>query len=68
MPGNVLQEFADKISKQAMENMEEAMAAGAVNGSGNDNLNPVKTGASIPVAASTRPAANEPGTVVAGKV
>ena len=27
-PGNVLQEFADKISQQAMENMQEAMAAG----------------------------------------
>lgn len=32
VPGNVLQEFADTISKQAMENIQEAMAAGAAQG------------------------------------
>jgi uncharacterized membrane protein YqiK len=68
IPGNVLQEFADKISKQAMENMEEAMAAGAVNGSGGDNLNAGKTASSISDAAPARPAANEPVTVAAKKV
>ena len=49
--GNVLQEFSDKISKQAMENIEEAMAAGSgplPNGGSNLNLevaDPAKTGA-----------------------
>jgi uncharacterized membrane protein YqiK len=68
MPGNVLQEFADKLSKQAMENMEEAMAAGAVNGSGGDNLNPGKAAPSIPVEAPARPSVNEPVTVASKKV
>ena len=37
--GNILQEFADKVSKQAMENIQAAMAAGAVeDGAGNSNL------------------------------
>ncbi len=67
MPGNVLQEFADKISKQAMESMEEAMAAGAVNGSGSDNLSTGKA-ASIPVGAPARPSTKEPVTMVAEKV
>jgi uncharacterized membrane protein YqiK len=45
VPGNVLQEFADRISKQAMENIQEAMASGAAGGasagasSGGANLN-----------------------------
>jgi uncharacterized membrane protein YqiK len=34
VPGNVLQEFADRLSKQAMENIQEAMASGAVGGAG----------------------------------
>jgi len=40
LPGeNILQEFADKVSKQAMENIQEAMAPGAVqDGAGNLNL------------------------------
>ncbi|WP_246196232.1 SPFH domain-containing protein [Aquisphaera giovannonii] len=33
--GNVLQDFADRISKQAMDNIQEAMAANAANGNGN---------------------------------
>jgi len=52
--GNVLQEFSDKISKQAMENIEEAMKAnvGSV-ANGNVDLNlevadPSKTVASRP--------------------
>ena len=52
--GNVLQEFSDKISKQAMENIEEAMKANvgsAANGNVDLNLevaDPSKTVASRP--------------------
>jgi hypothetical protein len=68
MQGNVLQEFADKISKQAMENMEEAMAAGAVNGSGGDYMNPGKTASSIADATSARSSVKEPVTEMANNV
>jgi uncharacterized membrane protein YqiK len=57
--GNALQEFADKISQQAMENIKEAMAAGAV---GNVDLNLDVTDPSKTIAAPSRP---QPATTVA---
>ena len=57
VPGNVLQEFADKISQQAMESMQQAMAAGAVTGTshgvgnGGANLNLEVADPTKPVAA-----------------
>jgi hypothetical protein len=66
--GNVLQEFSDKISKQAMDNIEEAMAAN-VGSVANGNLNleatdPSKTVASKP---QPRPRPDEATTVIAEK-
>jgi hypothetical protein len=66
MPGNVLQEFSDKISKEAMENIQEAMAAGAVNGGGNGNLNLVAAEPSRPATTTAVPQMAEPKTIVAG--
>jgi hypothetical protein len=71
--GNVLQEFSDKVTKDAMENIQQAMAAGAVPVSnGIVNLNLEVTDPAKPVApASPRTAkADKPAgesTVVAAK-
>ena len=71
--GNVLQDFADKVSKDAMENIQQAMAAGpgpVSNGSHNLNLevaDPAKPAApTSPKAAKVDRPAGET-TVVAGK-
>ena len=66
--GNVLQEFADKISKQAMENIQEAMAANVGSATnGNVNLNLEVTDPSKPVASRPRPQPVEATTTTASK-
>jgi uncharacterized membrane protein YqiK len=56
--GNVLQEFADKISQQAMDNIQEAMTAPVVT-TGNVDLNVEVTDPAKAVAAKPRPQAVE---------
>ena len=56
--GNVLQEFADKVTKQAMENIQQAMAAGSVPlTNGNLNLNLEVSDPAKSVAPTSRPTA-----------
>jgi hypothetical protein len=59
--GNALQEFADKISQQAMENIKEAMASGSV-ANGNVDLNLEVSDPSKTIAAPSKP---QPATTVA---
>jgi hypothetical protein len=54
--GNALQDFADKISQQAMENIKEAMAPGSV-ASGNVDLTLEVTDPSKTIAAASKPQA-----------
>jgi hypothetical protein len=66
LPGNVLQEFADKISKQDMDNMEEAMSAEGLKGLGSGiDLSKETVDAPISVTEAARPKKVEPKTVAA---
>jgi uncharacterized membrane protein YqiK len=66
--GNVLQEFSDKISKQAMENIEEAMAANVGSAAhGNVDLNLEVADPSKTVASRPRPHPVEATTTTASK-
>jgi uncharacterized membrane protein YqiK len=72
VPGNVLQEFADTISKQAMENIQEAMASGTAGGAstgagtGGVNLNLEAADPTRPVSPA-KPQKAEPKTLAAAE-